>query len=123
MDISNFYLGSPLDKPEYMRMPYKLMPEEIIQKYQLDSKEHDGWVYIKIVKGMYGLPQAGKIANDLLKERLEYFGYYPTNFTPGLWKHVWRPVQFTLVVDEFGVKFTGLQHANQSFEKDLGKTL
>ena len=118
MDISNFYLGSPLDKPEFMRMPYKLMPEEIIQKYQLKSKEHDGWVYIKIVKGMYGLPQAGKIANDLLKKRLEYYGYYPTSFTPGLWKHVWRPVQFTLVVDDFGIKFTGLQHANH-----LRKTL
>ena len=30
MDISNFYLCSQLAKPEYMRMPMKLMPEEII---------------------------------------------------------------------------------------------
>ena len=64
------------------------------------------------MKGVYGLPQAGKISNDLLKDRLAIFGYYPTNFTPGLWKHTWRPVQFTLVVDDFGVKFSGLKHAN-----------
>ena len=88
MDISNFYLGSPMDEPEYMRMPFNLMPEKIINKYQLKDKEHDGWVYIKIVKGMYGLPQAGKLAKDLLKERLARFGYYPTNFTPGLWRHM-----------------------------------
>ena len=67
MDISNFYLGTPMEKPEYMRMPLKLMPEEIVKKYNLKELENDGWVYIKIVRGMYGLPQAGKIANELLK--------------------------------------------------------
>ena len=112
MDISNFYLGSPLDKPEYMRMPMKLMPDEIIEKYNLKKLEHDGWVYVKIVKGMYGLPQAGKIANELLQKRLRMYGYHPVNFTPGLWTHLWRPIKFTLVVDDFGVKFNGLEHAN-----------
>ena len=75
-------------------------------------------MYLKIVKGMYGLPQAGKIANDLLVKRLRRFGYYPTQFTPGLWTHVWRPIKFTLVVDDFGVKFERLEHANH-----LKKTL
>ena len=31
----------------------------------------------------------------------------------GLCKHVWRPVTFTLVVDDFGVKFVGKHHAQQ----------
>ena len=31
--------------------------------------------------------------------------------TPGLWKHVSRPISFTLVVDDFGVKYVGKQHA------------
>ena len=30
---------------------------------------------------------------------------------PGLWQHKWRPVQFTLVVDDFGVKYVGEKHA------------
>ena len=30
---------------------------------------------------------------------------------PGLWQHKWRPVQFTLVVDYFGVKYVGEKHA------------
>ena len=61
---------------------------------------------------MYGLPQAGKIANDLLQKRLKKAGYHQCQYTPGLYKHSWRPVTFTLVVDDFGVKFVGDQHAN-----------
>ena len=61
---------------------------------------------------MYGLPQAGKIDHELLKKRLAKSGYHPTKFTPGIWKHVWIPITFTLVVDEFGIKFEGDNHAN-----------
>ena len=46
-------------------------------KYNLrDLVDKDGWVYIKIRKGMYGLPQAGIIANQLLEKRLSEKGYY-----------------------------------------------
>ena len=92
MDISNFYLGSPLPRPEFMRLPIRLIPDKIIQKYNLKQIEEDGTVYLKIVKGMYGLPQAGKIANELLIKRMRTAGYHPCQFTPGLWRHVWRPV-------------------------------
>ena len=78
----------------------------------MNDIEEYGWVYVKIFKGMYGLPEAGKIANDLLKTRLNKAGYYPSQFTPGLWRHVWIPIKFTLVVDDFGIKFEGDMHAN-----------
>ncbi len=55
-------------------MPIKLILDEIIQEYDLLSLVMDGWVYIKIVKGIYDLPQAGKLANDLLKKRLAMWG-------------------------------------------------
>ena len=48
---------------------------------------------------------------NLLKERLITFGYYKYHHTPGLYKHVWRPIMFSLVVDDFGVKCEGIQHA------------
>ena len=38
---------------------------------------------------MYGLPQAGIIANQLLEKRLSEKGYYQCQHTPGLWRHVW----------------------------------
>ena len=117
LDISNFYLGTPMDRPEYMRIPYKIILQEIIDKYKLNDIEQKEWIYIKIVKGMYGLPQAGKIAHDLLKKRLAKAGYHPTQFTPRLWKHVWRPITFNLVVDDFGIKVEGNNHANHLFSK------
>ena len=74
-----------MSKPDYMRMSLKLIPDEIIQEYDLLSIASDGWVYIKIAKGIYGLPQAGKLANDLLKKRLATVGYYPCQYTTCLW--------------------------------------
>ncbi len=33
-------------------------------------------------------------------------GYFQSQYTPGLWLHKTRPIQFTLCVDDFGVKYT-----------------
>jgi hypothetical protein len=94
---------------EYMRPRLEIIPEEIIVKYNLwDLVDEEGWVYIEIRKGMYGLPQAGIIANQLLKKRLSEKGYYQCQHTPGLWRHVWRSIVFCLVVDDFGIKVTNM---------------
>ena len=39
-------------------------------------------------------------------------GTTKANYVPGLWKHDTRPIQFTLVVDDFGVKYVGEEHAH-----------
>jgi hypothetical protein len=111
MDIKNYYLGTPLPRFEYMKMLLSRFPEEIIQKYNLNDLAVDGWVYIEIRKGMYGLKQAGLLANQLLQTRLAPFGYYRARHTPGMWLHKTRPISFTLVVDDFAVKYVGKQHA------------
>jgi hypothetical protein len=112
MDIKNYYLGTPLPRFEYMKMPLSRFPEEIVQKYNLNTLAVDGWVYVEIRKGMYGLKQAGLLANQLLQTRLAPFGYYPARHTPGLWLHKTRPISFNLVVDDFAVKYVGKQHAD-----------
>ncbi len=71
----------------------------------------DGFVHIKATKGMYGLLQTGLLANKLLKKRLNENGYRQSKLLTGLWKHDWQPIQFTLVVDNFGVKYVGEEHA------------
>ena len=52
----------------------------------------------------------GILANKLLRKRLAPKGYYECKQTPGLWhslwRHVTRPISFTLVVDDFGVNYT-----------------
>ena len=60
---------------------------------------------------MYSLPQAGLLANKLLEQRLMAQGFYQCQFTPGLWRHVWMPITFVVVVDDFGVKSEGKQNA------------
>ena len=60
---------------------------------------------------MYGLPQAGLLANELLEKRLNKKGYLQSKLVPKFWTHDWRPFQFTLVVDNFGVKCVGKEYA------------
>ena len=71
----------------------------------------DGWVYLKIVKVMYGLKQEGIIANMELTKHLDKFGYYPVQHTPGLWIHKMHATIFTLVVDNFAIKYATKQDA------------
>ena len=50
-----------------MRLKLSDIPEEIIVQYKLrDIATPEGYVYSEITKGMYGLPQAGIIAQVLL---------------------------------------------------------
>jgi hypothetical protein len=72
----------------------------------------NGTIYVKIQKGMYSLPQAGILAQNLLKEQLNKHGYHQSLTTPGLWQHDWRPISFTLCVNDFGIKYVGKEHAN-----------
>ena len=52
------------------------------------------------------------MANEQLKRFLAPHGYYEVTQTPGLWKHKTRPIQFTLVVDDFRVKYVGKEHVH-----------
>jgi hypothetical protein len=46
------------------------LPQEIIDEFGLLELAHDGRVYIEIQKGMYGLPQAEILANELLQRQI-----------------------------------------------------
>jgi hypothetical protein len=112
MDISNFYLMTPLHRPEFIRMKLSDIPAEVIEEYKLREKAtKNGSIYIRAKQGMYGLPQSGLLANELLAKRLNKHGYQQSKLVPGLWKRDTRPIQFTLVVDDFGVKYVGEEHA------------
>jgi hypothetical protein len=112
MDIKNFYLCTPMSRYKYMRLKLLDMPEDDIAHYKLlNIATLDGYVYCEIRQGMCGLPQAGIIAQKLLAKRLKEHGYSQSKTTPGLWKHKWRLVWFSLVVNNFGVKYIGKEHA------------
>jgi hypothetical protein len=93
-----------------------LLPQETIDKYDLIKLAQDAKVYTEIQKGMYGLHQAGILANELLQRNLAKDGYRPTQHTHGLWTHNTRPISFLLLVDDFGVKYVGRELAEHLME-------
>ena len=99
-----------------MAIPLHLFPQHTIDQYNLQTHAKDGKVYVEIRKAIYGLPQAGILANKLLQERLHPHGYYEVPHTPGLWKHIACPISFTLVVDDFSIKYISREHVDHLLE-------
>ena len=69
IDIKNFYLSTPMSRNEYMRLKIAELPQDFIDEYKLQDKAtKNGYMYLDIRKGMYGLPQAGIFAQKLLEK-------------------------------------------------------
>jgi hypothetical protein len=99
IDLQDFYLMTPMARPKFMRMKIKALPAKIIKLYKLNNKAtSDGFIYIKIQNGMYDLPQAGILAQELLKKKLNKHGYHQSPLTPGLWRHDFRPIYLSRCV-------------------------
>ena len=111
-DIRNYYLETPLDCPEYVKIKLTDIPHEFIDEHNLHDYVHEGWVYFEIRNGVYGILQSGSLANDQLETCLLKHDYYQCPQTPGLWRHKWQPVLFSLIVDDFGVEYVGNHHAD-----------
>ena len=94
-------------------MKLKDIPPEFVKIYNLKKiAAPGGTIYVKIQKGVYDLPQAGILAQNLLNERLNKHGYHQSPAMPGLWQNHLRPISFTLCIDNFGIKYVGKKHAN-----------
>ena len=80
---------------------------------------------MEIRKVMSGLKQAGQIASDLLTKNLARNGYAPVPHTPSLWRHHTSDLVFSLVVDDFGIKYTrkaDADHMLKSLREDYDIT-
>ena len=55
---------------------------------------------------MYGLPQSGRVVHEALVKHMEPYGYHTSRKKLGLWKHNSQPINSTLVVDDFIVKYS-----------------
>ena len=100
------YLMSLLLEAKYVRFRYDLIPPRIVKHYNLDPLTVDGYVYARINQAWYGLKQGGKIAHNDLVQHLRKHGYVRAGKTDGLFTHITRNISFTLVVDDFGIKYT-----------------
>ena len=83
-----FFLETQMSRAEYMRIHSKYFPPDIRDKYEIEVLiAADGYVYIKIIKGMYGLNQAAIIVYNHIISHMDTHGYYEVPFTTGLWSH------------------------------------
>jgi hypothetical protein len=105
-DLKDLYFGTPMSLYEYMQIPIWVIPDAIIKLFNLLPLVNNGHVFVEICRGMYGLPQAGHLANNQLIQLLAPRGYHPVVVTPGLWKHKTRNIVFSLVVNNIGVRYT-----------------
>ena len=96
-----------MEQSKYVRIKLSDIPQEFIEEYNLTQSVQNGWIYFEILRGCYGLPQSGRLANDLLRTSLDKARYYEAATTPGLWIHKCRPIQFFLIVDDFSIKYVG----------------
>jgi hypothetical protein len=97
LDIKDFYLITPMSRAEYMRIPGTSIPAKIHQYSNLAKIQHNSNIYVKIIKGMYRLPQAGKLANDKRLVHLNTAGYQQCPHTAGLFTHESQPIAFCQV--------------------------
>ena len=65
----------------------------------------NGYIYIKIQKGMPQLKQVAILAYQHLKSCLERFGYELIEGKVGLWHYKTRLTKFCLCIDNFGIKY------------------
>ena len=63
-------------KDEYIMICISMIPQEFVDKYNLTEKSYTGYIYARVTKGIYVLPQAGRVEYDALVKYLESYGYH-----------------------------------------------
>jgi hypothetical protein len=67
-----------------MQMPLSLFLVWIQEQYNRVVLALNGYVHLKMRRSVWGLPQAGILANKPLQRKLAPFEYYKHTNTPGL---------------------------------------
>ena len=56
MDVKYFYLDNQMDRDKYIMIHISMIPQELVEKYNLAEKSHNGYIYTRVKKVMYGPP-------------------------------------------------------------------
>ena len=74
--VKYFYFNTMMSRSEYMRLKISDLPENMVQQYNNEAKAtKDGYMYLEMKRGVYGIPQSGLIAQQLLEKILNKKGY------------------------------------------------
>ncbi len=103
IDLTDFYLGTDLPHPEYIRIQAQLIPPSVVEFYQLDTYMRNKALYCFVHKTHYGLPQAGALSQQRLFKHLRRHGYHQIPSSPSVFRNQDGSIRFTLVVDDFAI--------------------
>jgi len=106
LDLRDFYLMSRLAQPEWIRVPTKNIPRAILEEHNLVQYIVNDHILCRVDGTMYGHPVAGRFANADLVKHLAAHGYAQDANVPCMFAHCTESISFSLVVDDFGIKYT-----------------
>ena len=72
-------------------------------------------VLAEVTNGLYGLPQAGRLAQAKLRRHLTDEGYVESSTTPCHWSHPTDAIEFDVITDDFGISTAGPEPAERLF--------
>ena len=113
VDLKSFYLGSKLDRSEWMLVPTKFMSQDLISELKLEEYIHKDHILFEVTGSLYGHPAAGRISNKDLVQHLERHGYTQSANVPCLFSNKDKSITFTLIVDDIGIKYV---HGNNEID-------
>ena len=77
MEMSYLYLNTNANQSDWIRIAIRIIPEYFVKEYNLHYKVHNGYIYEKLKRGVYGLPQYGHIAHEKPFKHLKPHGHEP----------------------------------------------
>ena len=115
VDISDFYLFTDMDESEYMWIPIQFLNPEVMAANSKTSFLTDG----SSQKLRKACTACHKLAALHTTNQFSILSQTDTIRARELtdWRHVTRPILFSLVVDAFGIKYVGKQHAQHLFTR------
>ncbi len=107
IDLTDFYLGTPLPHPEYIRISISMIPERVRKFYNLTEYISSNAIYFSVHRTHYGLPQAGALSQQQrLFKHLKANEYFQCPNTPSFFRNHDGCIRFSLVVNDFAVLWT-----------------
>ena len=86
-----------MEENEYMRIHARYFLDDIRLQYDIKILiDLDGYIYVRIKKGMHGLKQAAILAYNHLVKQLKPHGYHPCPETTVFWRHKTRKTSLSL---------------------------
>jgi len=104
-DITSFYVGTPMEKEEWMAIRLDQLPEGVASDTRIQQLVRGDRLLVRVDKGIYGLPQAGRLARDRLVTHLAKAGYTEAPHVPSLFSHAGGRLFFVLTVDDFDIAY------------------